>query len=199
MADPPKRLESQSFTSSYSGLSNVLENTIAVCQAYGSEKKPNKYLEKEYKAIWDTGATGSVITKKVVLDLGLKSVAMTQMKTAGGVVDSPVYIVSIKLPNKVRMAFVKVSQADDLGGSSDILIGMDIIATGDFAVTNIDGKTVFSFRWPSLERIDFVKETKYGVKTRKILSNRELPTRIRPNDQCPCGSGKKFKNCCRNK
>lgn len=34
---------------------------------------------------------------------------------------------------------------------------MDIISKGDFAITNVDGKTVFSFRIPSVETIDFVK------------------------------------------
>ena len=34
---------------------------------------------------------------------------------------------------------------------------MDIISKGDFTVTNDNGKTVFTFRYPSLECIDFVK------------------------------------------
>ena len=41
---------------------------------------------------------------------------------------------------------------------AEILIGMDIIGTGDFAVSNYDNKTTFSFRWPSISKIDFVKE-----------------------------------------
>ena len=38
------------------------------------------------------------------------------------------------------------------------LIGMDIINRGDFAVSNRDGATTFSFRIPSIESFDFVKE-----------------------------------------
>ena len=38
-----------------------------------------------------------------------------------------------------------------------MLIGMDVINAGDFAITNKDGKTVFSFRIPSMERIDFTQ------------------------------------------
>lgn len=37
----------------------------------------------------------------------------------------------------------------------DLLIGMDIIGLGDFAVTNLGGNTVFTFRVPSVEKIDF--------------------------------------------
>jgi hypothetical protein len=40
---------------------------------------------------------------------------------------------------------------------ADVLIGMDIIGEGDFAVTHQDGKTTFSFRVPSLKTIDFRK------------------------------------------
>ena len=35
---------------------------------------------------------------------------------------------------------------------------MDVITTGDLAITNHNGKTTFSFRVPSCEEIDFVAE-----------------------------------------
>jgi hypothetical protein len=40
----------------------------------------------------------------------------------------------------------------------DVLIGMDVITTGDLAITNHNGKTTFSFRVPACEEIDFVEE-----------------------------------------
>ncbi len=40
----------------------------------------------------------------------------------------------------------------------DLLIGMDIIGLGDFAVTNLNGVTQFTFRLPSVESIDFVNQ-----------------------------------------
>jgi len=42
---------------------------------------------------------------------------------------------------------------------SDVLIGMDVITQGDFAITNKDGMTTFSFRTPSLITIDFGQAT----------------------------------------
>ena len=39
----------------------------------------------------------------------------------------------------------------------DVLIGMDIINLGDFAVSNHNGKTTFSFRMPSVDEIIFTK------------------------------------------
>jgi hypothetical protein len=43
-------------------------------------------------------------------------------------------------------------------GSTDVLIGMDVICKGDFALTHKGGKTVFSFRYPSIATIDFLRE-----------------------------------------
>ena len=37
-------------------------------------------------------------------------------------------------------------------------IGMDIICAGDFAVNNFNGRTMFSFRYPSMKEADFVSE-----------------------------------------
>ncbi len=60
---------------------------------------------------------------------------------------------------------VPVSEGGIAG--ADILIGMDIIAMGDFAITNGNGRSSWTFRMPSVEEIDFVKEIqehnrKYG-------------------------------------
>ena len=35
---------------------------------------------------------------------------------------------------------------------------MDIISLGDFSVTNVDGKTAMSFRFPSIKEVDYVLE-----------------------------------------
>jgi hypothetical protein len=37
----------------------------------------------------------------------------------------------------------------------NVIIGMDIITLGDFAISNKDEKTVLSFRIPSVDTIDF--------------------------------------------
>lgn len=41
---------------------------------------------------------------------------------------------------------------------SDLIIGMDIITQGDFSITNFGGRTLFSFRIPSLHSIDYESE-----------------------------------------
>jgi len=61
---------------------------------------------------------------------------------------------------------------------------MDIISMGDFSISSKNGITCFSFRVPSIVETDFVKEF-----------NKAFTKNISRNDPCPCGSGKKFKNC----
>lgn len=109
-----------------------------------------------YTAVWDTGATASVITSKVVSDLSLGPTGVTQVNTVGGARTSNVFLVDIWLPNNVRAQNVKVTDGHIVGG--DVLIGMDIICAGDLSITNVNGITVMSFRYPSMKEIDYVQE-----------------------------------------
>ena len=75
---------------------------------------------------------------------------------------------------------------------TDFLIGMDIITLGDFSVTNVDNATTFSFRYPSCETIDYVKQAKKMNKKNLEIRKKE----IEKMGKCPCGSGKKYRYCC---
>jgi predicted aspartyl protease len=186
----------QAFTSRYKGLSRELVNEVMIARikphlhllSKSIELNINDYGFKQYKAIWDTGASGSVITKKIVEELNLKPTGMVTVNTAGGQNIVNTYIVDVLLPNKVIYGNLKVTEGKIYGGI-DVLIGMDVISQGDFAVTNYNGKTVFSFKFPSDECIDFVKIIK---QSRTIITS----GKIARNDPCPCGSGKKYKHCC---
>ena len=148
---------------------------------------PNK--QSPYKGLWDTGATATVITQKIVDELGLKPISMTKVSTAShSDIDAEVYLVSLFLPNKVALPNLRVTKGSPAG--CDMLIGMDVITTGDFAITHKGGKTTFSFRIPSVAEIDFVKEAK---ERRAITALPHAPSR---NSPCTCGSGKKYKKCC---
>lgn len=73
---------------------------------------------------------------------------------------------------------------------------MDIITRGDFAITNVNGKTTFSFRFPSIGTIDFVDEGQKMEKAQtKGTAAIKKEKKVGRNDPCPCGSGKKYKNC----
>jgi len=110
---------------------------------------------------------------------------MARVQGATGSSDCETFLVSIFLPNTVVFPSIRVTKGVLTG--CDVLIGMDIINQGDFAITQSDGKTTFSYRYPSIEQIDFVVQKKpEPVQSTKI-------SRISP---CPCGSGKKYKKCC---
>lgn len=136
-------------------ITNVLATKVTIGQAFSVQSNPPP--QTEYIAIWDTGATNTVITPQVVSDCNLKAIGMIRVNHAGGHADHPVYLISIMLPNKVGLSEVRVTGCEEIG-DAQVLVGMDIMNAGDFAVTNKDGKTVFSFRMPSISVIDFVKQ-----------------------------------------
>lgn len=68
---------------------------------------------------------------------------------------------NMMLPNGIGFVAHRVTKQRLVG--ADALIGMDIIGGGDFAVTNKDDKTVFSFRFPAAGHIDFEEDEKRGL------------------------------------
>ena len=175
MPKPPP----QALTVTGGGLLNVLRTNCEISQAFDPTKGEAQKPYSTFQAIWDTGATASVVTQQVVDTLSLKPIRMAVVQTGAGAYRTEVYLVNIVLPNRVQFHTVHVSRGDITG--AELLIGMDIITTGDFAVTNLGGKTVMSFRWPTMTKIDFVVGTHVAAAR---------------NDPCPCGSGKKYKQCC---
>jgi len=177
-----------SFTLSAPGILRSLITKAVIAAAFDPNNPPNPPPKLcTFNAVWDTGATGSVISQRIVDACGLKPIGMVMVHTAGGECMSEVYLVSIILPNQVGFPNVKVTKGNMI--SAEMLIGMDIISQGDFAVTHKDGKTCFSFRVPSMERIDFVQAASVHGPAKSV-------PRVGRNDPCPCGSGKKFKKCC---
>jgi len=177
------------FTRSYNkGISRILISNVYVSETYNTLNRPKNLIIKNYTAIWDTGATNSVVTKKVVMECKLWPSGMTKVSHAGGESITNTYFVNIYLPNKVEACGVRVTEGI-LIGNVNVLIGMDIISKGDFAVTNKNKITAFSFRIPSIQCIDFAN---YLYEEKSIKPIKEIGR----NDPCPCGSGKKFKYCC---
>lgn len=135
---------------------NVLKNQCGISQAFDPAAGGAHPQITQFDAIWDTGATNSVITQAVVDACGLVPVGMAQIQGVHGIDVVEVFLVSIRLPNNVVFPTVRVSKGGFVG--AHVLIGMDIINSGDFTVTNFGGVTKFSFRMPSEKHIDFVQE-----------------------------------------
>jgi predicted aspartyl protease len=157
-----------------------------ICPALDFSKvnDPSTIPYVQFQAIWDTGATATVITQKVIDKCGLKAISLTEVLTANGKARSEVYLVGIALPNQVGFGSVPATRGT-IGEDIDVLIGMDIITMGDMAITNHGGKTMFSFRCPSSQHVRF-----------DTAPNPSNVPKVGRNEKCPCGSGKKYKKCC---
>lgn len=148
---------SAAFTiKSLEGLSRVLVSDIFIVFAVAKR-------EAKIVGIWDTGATGSAITKKVADSLGLIPTGNTTVGTAAGPVLQNTYTIDIRLLNGVVIKDVIVTEVPVLSGNAEALIGMDIITLGDFSVTNHNNVTCMSFRIPSGHEIDYVANPNYGL------------------------------------
>jgi len=92
------------------------------------------------------------------------------------------YLVNIYPPNSVVFSGLRVSKGKLSG--ADILIGMDIISRGDFAVTHKGGDTKFTFRIPSQADIDFAKETRAkNAMAARIVKSRGLGVQKRTRNK----------------
>jgi hypothetical protein len=112
---------------------------------------------------------------------------------AGGKGDYNTHVVNFYLPNQVAIGGVLVTECPDNDGSFGAIIGMDIILGGDLSISNHQGKTWVTFRYPSFQAVDYVADFD-TFKQRKAMPATTTP-KVGRNDPCPCGSGKKFKKC----
>ena len=154
---PLNQLPTPAFTTPYPNKVRILRTDIGV-SPYKKDKSTDYNPEFKGRAIWDTGASGSVIAPKVASTLKLKPIGKKKVQSVNGISRANEYLVNIYLPNRVQIVGLPVIEAGNIVGHFDVLIGMDIITLGDFAVTNQDNKTKLSFQMPSTHDIDFVKE-----------------------------------------
>ena len=156
MAKPALPPRSAAFTTRFPQRVNVLQSEVGVSEAYHPSPGSIQPPVTKFNAIWDTGASGSVINQRVISALKLEPTDETDVHTANGKRKAGVYLVNIYLPNKVAIPGIRVTEGEILGDA--ILIGMDIIGLGDFSITHPGGKTCMSFHVPPSRNIDFVEE-----------------------------------------
>ena len=144
------------------GKLNVLQSQIGVSIPFDGDPAINSTPTNKYIGVWDTGATNSVITEKVAKELDLKPIGIKEVHTASGSDFQNQYLINIVLPNGVGIRNVLVTEGKL--NQIDLLIGMDIITLGDFAITNLGGQTTMTFCMPSCHTFDFVQEYPSGIK-----------------------------------
>ncbi len=143
-----------SFTVKSSATQNRLVSSCEVYKAWAPESEIAQPPRWHFNALWDTGATHSMISSRAVSELGLKAGGYTNVNHVQGTADAvPFYFVNLVLLSNFHFPDVTVVLGELI--DTDVLVGMDIINRGDFAVSNRNGATSFSFRIPSVEDFDF--------------------------------------------
>lgn len=174
----------KAFTSRATGTVDRILTKIEVFPAFGPEAGPPPNGGVKTEALWDTGASKSVISQELAKALNLTPVGQANVNHAGGIGVSPTYLVAFWFPHHVGVSGILVTEFLGAPGGFGAIVGMDMICRGDFAITNVASQTCVSFRMPSCETIDYVSE-----------ANRLKYAGTGRNDPCPCGSGAKFKRC----
>lgn len=136
------------FTEQYSKRMNKIINSVIAINNITKLTMPAK-------ALWDTGATGTCISKELVQKLKLQPIGMQRIQTPSGTAIVNQYKMNIMLNKEVIVKNVSVIDSEIGNQNIDILIGMDIITFGDFGISNFEDKTQFSFRVPSQEHVDY--------------------------------------------
>lgn len=179
------------FTLKHNGIANRIITPVKIAAVFDPKNPPASPKFIDTTALWDTGATRSVITDTIAKALGLTPVGKVKVHHAGGEGDYDTHLVNLVLPNNVGIEGVLVSECPDVTGGFGVIIGMDIICTGDLSITNHKGATWMTFRFPSIGTHDYVQDSK----ARPATVVRTEP-KVGRNEPCPCGSGKKYKKCC---
>jgi gag-polyprotein putative aspartyl protease len=171
-------MEQRAFTSRANGLVREIKTKAGIFTVANSLTVVPENMAT-FEALWDTGATNTAIASSVVKQLGLKPITFTKVGTGGGEVLAPVHLINIVLPNNVIIPSIQVTELKDLN-NCDILLGMDVICQGDFAITHKDGQACFTFRMPPAVHIDFVPESNahnMRLQSRVNQSTKQKPKR----------------------
>jgi hypothetical protein len=154
----PSKTEYRAFTVVYEEIINELTSPANVLPA-SLTKKQEVPVPVHVTALWDTGAVGTCIKPWLKDQLNLKLFNTTTLLSGvGGNITVYASLINIRLAYNIEIEDCPV-YVTDFPGNADILIGMDIINMGDFAVCNANNKTSFSFAVPPLPRcINFIDE-----------------------------------------
>jgi hypothetical protein len=175
------------FISHVQGYTNSL---LSTCKAEPHDPNRKNFSQQDWNALWDTGATNSVITPTIVKTLNLTPVSFTTVSGVHGQAQVAQYYIDLGLPNGVIAHKILVSEGNPYG--CDLLIGMDIIGHGDFMVSCCGGTTHFGFKIPSSITMTEMTNILQGTSSTIIKTGKQIGR----NSVCTCGSGKKYKQCC---
>ena len=156
----PGNTEYRGFNILYDESVNVLITPIKIIPILTTDTAFSN-VQFETMALWDTGATVTCIKPALWDRLKMYSFNAAdnfEISGVGGKIKTSYTLANLFLENSLEIEHCPIFMLD-FPGNADILIGMDIIGMGDFAICNTEKKTSFSFIIPPLpERINFVEK-----------------------------------------
>ncbi len=154
----------KAFTIVFRNVTSEIITSVGVVGPFIPEAPPAEVLPM--KALWDTGATHCCITKEAASRARLPVIGRAIVTGVHGAQERDEYYMNIVLPNQVVVSRVRATECDEDQGKFDVIIGMSVITLGDFAISQPENETIFTFRIPSIETIDFVEQAEaYSVQT----------------------------------
>ena len=166
----PNRVEYRAFTASYNVSVKRLISPASILPILTVNKTASS-IPNQIRAFWDTGATISCIKPELFNRLQLRlynTAGLTTIAGVGGKIEAALTLVNLFLTSTFVITFCPL-YITDFPGKADVLIGMDIIQMGDFAVCNADSKTSFSFAMPPFsDRIDLAHKAENANKNNSI-------------------------------
>lgn len=188
------------FKTSYNCHTRSLMAVVDVGAAFAPHRGERPPPLQRFNALWDTGATATVITRELVNKLSLQPMGAVETHGVHGAQICNTYLISMMFPTAAGFCELQVTEGILKG--FDVLIGMDVISHGDFLVTNHNGKTELHFQMPSQGLAGLVQTCNgiahaNGAQPTPPVKNQPIRAPDKPgrNDPCHCGSGKKFKHC----
>jgi hypothetical protein len=152
----PNRIEYRAFDNLYESLAYKLITPVSIVPLLTADRKLYD-IPVHVDAFWDTGSTISCIKPGLYDRLKLRPIKGREaiLSGIGGDTPASLTLVSIRPTDNLEIEGCPVYVAD-FPADADVLIGMNIITLGDFAVCNAGGKTSVSFALPPFpDRINF--------------------------------------------
>lgn len=140
------------FTINYGQIIDSIVTECIVSKSADDNPNKNEHSTK-CLAIWDSGATSSIITRRIIEKLKLQAVGVCQVAGIHGTEYEYTYYINLMISGNMEFFTLEVTEGEleDV----DVLIGMDVISQGDFCISNGNNETIVSFRSPSAEPIMF--------------------------------------------
>ena len=140
-----------SFTQRISNLQQVgpvIEVILTPSVAFLQAMKVSPSATKAIKvlAMIDTGATGTVISQGLAIQLGINPVGTTLINTPSSTnITCHQFDIQMIFPNNVNIASIVVTEAPLKGQHIQCLVGRDVLQHGVFIYTGYDNSFTLSF------------------------------------------------------